>query len=142
MVMTKTAPMNKTQAAAWIKNYFHQIQSLYNQPNSPTTPELEKILSHNFQFSSNGHMLGRTAADYLNRMLKLRKKYSHFEIKGPSEEPLMHDNHMAVHYDLLCRAQNGQTAQINIMALATMEDNKMASWVQVAHEKGAGHWDN
>lgn len=141
MVMAKTAPMNKAQAQAWIKNFLQHFQNLFNQKNMPTVADLEKIVTPNFHFTSNEEIMTRSAADYLNRLIKLRKKYSHFELKGPLEEPVANENRLAFNYILNLRSPNGQNVEVIIMTIVTLEDNKIAKWSQLTHEKHPNQWD-
>lgn len=141
MAMAKTAAMTNAQATAWAKNFLNSFQNLCKQSNNPTVAELEKIMAHNVHVTSNGREIARNAAEYLNRIMKMRKKYSSFDINNPSAEPLMADNHMVVQYELNWRTQDGQKVNVVIMAMATVEDNRLVKWVQVAHEKNTGRWD-
>jgi hypothetical protein len=140
MTMTKAQPaMDKAQAKTWAKNFLQNFQNIYNQPNM-TEADLEKIFTTNFQFTSNNQLLTKSTAEHMNRATKLRKKYAHFELKG-LEEPVINENRIAVNYELNLRAHNGQKSQVLIMAIATLEGNKISQWSQVTHDKHSNPWD-
>jgi hypothetical protein len=141
MANVKTLAMNKNQMLAFVNSFLAYLQNLCNQDNNPTVHDLEKHFSKNFQLSSNGKILTRSINDYPARLNHLRQKYSHFDIVGPLEEPLIADNAFTVHYELDLQGRDRQSHQVYIMATATIEDNKIAQWIQVTHEKGTGLWD-
>jgi hypothetical protein len=138
--MTKMQPtMDKAQAKAWMKNFLQNFQNTYNQPNM-TVADLEKLFTTNFQFTSNNQLLTKSTAEHINRATKLRKKYANFELKA-IEEPIAHENRIAVNYELNLRAHNGQKSQVLIMAFITLEGNKISNWSQVTNDKHLNPWD-
>jgi hypothetical protein len=141
MVTPKVAGISKNQILALLNDFLQQFQNWCNLPNEPTAADLEKVLSRNFQISSNGEIRSKNLTDYLNRLNKLRKKYSHFEITGPLEEPLIFEDKVFLHYEVELQERSGQKKQIYIMALGTLENNKFSKWMQVSHEKSATEWD-
>ncbi len=142
MATVKTPSVNKNQALTILSDFLAQTQKWCNQPNAPATSDLETYLVRNFQFSSNGEVVGRSLSDYLNRITRFRQKYSHFDIVGPFEEPVVTDNKVALQYEVELTAHDGQTSHVYIMAFATLEGNKVSKWVQVASEQGSSLWDS
>lgn len=136
MVMTKTSNLTKNQAQAIVGSLFKNFQAWITQPQDPTISEIEKIFSRDFQLTSNGLLASKDLADHVKRLAKLRKKYSRIEVKESSEEPLVSDHKFAVYYTLHLTSHTRQESLIDIMAIATVEDNKIKRWIQVAHEKG------
>lgn len=141
MVMTKMA-LDKKQTLALINTFFNQFQTCLNRPAAPTLNDFQKILSNNFQISSNGQVKSKNLQEYLTRLQKLQQKYSHVELSSPIHEPLISDNKVAVvyHVDLTPRA--GKKAQYYFMAIGTIEDNQFISWEQVTHAKNEPQWDS
>lgn len=140
-MVTKTATLEKNQAATLVKKYFDHFQTVLNTPNSNPS-DLEKYLSRHFHMTSNGHTIAKSFQDYLNRVEKFRKKYSRFDISELHEEPIISGNRAVFNYDIHLTSRNGQRSEVNIMAIGTIEDNKITHWTQVAHEKGTDHWDS
>lgn len=134
-MVTKTA-LNKSQAMALVKDLFKDFQNWISQKNDPTLSELEKKFTHDFHLSSNGLLECKNLSDHMNRLAKLRKKFSRIETEGPFEEPFVCDNKLTVYYALNLTGHNGQKSQVVIMAIGTVEDNKFQNWIQVAHERG------
>lgn len=142
MATAKTVTLNKTQTLSAINDFLSLTQKWCNQSNAPSMSDLESALTRNFQISSNGNVVGRSVSDYMNRITRFRQKYSHFDIIGPLEEPLVADNKVALQYEVELTARDGKKSRVNIMALATLEGNKMAQWTQVAHEQDSSRWDS
>jgi hypothetical protein len=141
MAMAKTAS-NRSQTLNLINNLLASLQNLCNQKNNPTIQELEKFFAKSFQLNSNGIVQCRSSQDYLKRLYHLREKYSHFDIVGPLEEPLICDNQFCVHYELGLQGKDGKKRQVLLFATGIFEDNKIANWIQITHEKSANQWDS
>ena len=140
MAMAKTST-NRSQSLNLINNFLAGFQNLCNQKNTPTLQDVEKYFSKSFQLNSNGVVLCRSSQDYLKRLNHLREKYSHFDLIGPLEEPIVSDNHFSVHYELGLQGRDGKRRQVMLFANGIIEDNKVANWIQVTHEKSANQWD-
>lgn len=142
MVATKTAPITKEEALAVVSDFFKHFQTWISTAKVPVQSELERYLSPQFTITSNGHLTGRTAAEYLTRVKKLQEKYSRFEISKPLEEPIHQGNEIALYYrvDLTPRS-GGANKQVYILALGRIEDHRIVRWTQVTHQHGTGDWD-
>jgi hypothetical protein len=140
MAVTSKA-LDKTQAIHIIYDFFKFFQKSISQSSAINASELEQYLSKNFELTSNGQTITRSAAEYLTRMQKFQKKYSKFEISKPLEEPIMHDNKFAILYRLNLTPRTGGSKEVYIMSFATFEDNKIRSWHEVSHELPTGEWD-
>jgi hypothetical protein len=142
MAMTKTTVLTKNQAAELVSSFLNEFQTWCNQTHDPKPAQLEHFITSNFQLSSNGQIKVKNPNEYLSRIEKFRKRYSHIEFSDIFEEPLVNDNKIVIHYEVTLNARNGEKKQVYIMAIATVEDNKFSKWVQAAHEKGTGQWDS
>lgn len=144
MAFTKTGVIDKAQALALIDNFFEQFQNSCNRPEAPKTTDFEKVLSKNFRIFSNGKPMAKGLEDYVVRVASIKKRYPHVDITGPLEEPLLAGNKATILYDLEIKKPSGEKAHIYMMAMVTFEDNKIAEWVQVNHErndKDQNRWD-
>lgn len=135
MVMTKKFDLNESQATALVHDLFKHFQNWIRQAKEPTSSEVGKIFTPDFQLFSNGLLGSKDLSDHIHRLAKLRKKYARIEVEGPFEEPLVSHNKIAVHYALRLIPHTGQESQMEIMATALIEDNKFKRWTQVAHER-------
>lgn len=140
MVMAKEKALDKKQTMSLLDNFLQKFQNLCNQQNPPQISDLEKMVAPNFQNMSNGREIGKSRADLLKRIEKLRGKYSNIKIKQHGEV-LISDNKAIIQYDLDVNNRNGQKSQLTLMAIATIEDNLITQWNQVSHEKGRDHLD-
>jgi hypothetical protein len=140
MVMTKTASLDKNQVSNLVEGFFQQFQNCCNRQHKVNTSDLEKLISHNFQISSNEHILSRNLSEYVNYIEQLKQEYSHFEVSTPLEEPLICGNKIAVQYEINTTAHKGEKKQFCLIAIATIEDNKFTQWTQVSHEKETANW--
>lgn len=132
--------LDQTQAIKVIYGFFKDFQAWISQSKTVNVSDLEHHLAKNFQITSNGQSKAKSAADYLKRLQKFQQKYSRFEISQPLEEPLIQGNRLALHYRVDLTTRSGQHKQIQIMAMANIQDNKILQWHQVIHE-GSSEWD-
>lgn len=142
MVSTKTAPVSKEEALSTVYDFFKQFQTWISSGKVPAQSEVERYLSPHFKITSNGHLIGRNAADYLARIKKFQEKYSRFEISKPLEEPIHHGNEIAIYYRVDLTPKNGGSPkQVFILALGTIEEHHITRWTQVTHQQGSSDWD-
>jgi len=139
--MSTKLASSKSETLNLVNSFFGTFEKICNGDKEPTTRDLERTLSRNFNMNSNGQYLCRSLNDYLKRIANLRSKYSHFDITGPLEAPIVADNQVTVHYELDLKGRDGKDRQVYIMAIGTIYDGKIASWIQVTHEKGFQYWD-
>lgn len=142
MSALKTAPLSAHQAQNVINKIFHLLQEIYSQAKQPQAAELENLFSRNFELNSNGHMMCHNLNEFMKRIEIIKNKYSKVKFSTPHEEPLTSENRIVTNYTLhLTPRAGGQPIDVEIMAIATLEGEKLSKWHQVAHEKGTGRWD-
>lgn len=139
MVLAKAA-IDKKQAIASLNAFFQQFQNCLNRPATPNAADFEKSLSRNFNITNNGLILAKSLQEYMNRIQQLQQKFSRIDINGPLTEPLISDNKLTISFDINVTARGGKKTPYRAMAIATIEDNKIAQWEQVAHEKNKEQW--
>ncbi len=140
MPMTKTV-LDKNQANALLKELFKQFTTCCQRNTPPTAVDFHRCLSPRLHLTSNGHVAAKSLSDYLNRVSKFQKKYDRIELLNP-KEIMTCDNKIIVRYDAYLTPKNGGSKHvINILAIATVEDDLITHWEQVAHEQGTGQWD-
>lgn len=143
MVMTKSPALDKTRARQILHGFLELFQTLCNTSDTLKTSELDKYLTHNTRLSSNGKIVCHNVTEYLSRIEKYRKKYSHIEIKSLMNEPLIAEHNAIINYVARMTGRAGQEVELNIMAIAKINDEgKISNWIQVVHEKGTSHWDS
>lgn len=143
MVMTKSPALDKTQARQALHGFLELFQTLCNTTDSLKPSELEKYLTQNTELSSNGKIVCHNVKEYLSRIEKYRKKYSHIEIKILMKEPLIAEHNAIINYSARMTGRAGENVELNIMAIAKINDEgKISNWTQVVHEKGTSHWDS
>jgi len=143
MSIVKTAPLEKSKVKPLIDSFFRQFETCCNRQTAPTQSEFENILADNFQISSNNKLVGKNRQEYLERIKKFQKNYSQVKISAPLEEPIISENKVVVRYDaeLVTREQQ-KNMLVNIMAIATIDNNLLTSWSQIAHVMGRDEWDS
>lgn len=140
MVLAK-ASIDKKQAETLLDGLFTQFQTNINRGTAPTPAEFEKFLSRNFHFTTNGREEGKSLMDYVSRISFLQKKYSNATISSFIAEPLIVGNKAVVQYDIKLTPRTGPKTEVSVIAIATIDENHITNWTQVAHEKGTGRWD-
>jgi hypothetical protein len=137
-----TKSLDKTKVLNIVYEFFKQFPIWSgSSPITPSTHELEKYLSKNLEMFNNGQLVVKGAANYLDRLKKLQKKYLYFQISNPLTEPLVRDNQAAIYYQLDLTTHKGEHKQVYIMGLFTIEDDKISRWIEVTSEKGTENWD-
>lgn len=135
MVMTKTATLTRSQAAALVRSLFDQLEGWFQTTQDPPASQFEKLTS-DFQLVSNGSLVSQSLPQHIRRITALRKKYKRLEVTGPYEEPLVCENQLACHYSYHWILQNGEEENYDIISIITLEGHKIKRWEQVVHEKG------
>jgi hypothetical protein len=136
MVAVKTG-LDKTEAQTLIYDFFKKFQNWLAQSKIPNVSDLEQYLSKNFQISSNGRLVSKSPADYINRFQNFQKKYARYEISKPLEEILIYGNKAVLYYKVDLITHQGQRKSVYIMAIIAIDDHKITNWTQVANEIGS-----
>jgi hypothetical protein len=138
MVATKTQMLEKQKALQVLNHFFDQFKNCCKQKHSPNAANFENILSHDFQNSSNGKLIGKNIQDFLKRIQEVQKRYSHMEFSH-LQDCLISGNKATIQYDMTLTSQNGEKRLLNTMAIATIDGDLITHWSQVSHEKGKHH---
>ena len=136
MVATKTLALDKHKALRVLKSFLDQFLISCKQKQPPKAADFENILSHDFQNSSNGKLIGKNIQDFLKRIQEVQKKYSHldFDFTTHLKDCLISGNKAVVQYDMNLTLQNGDKRLLNIMAIATIDGDLITHWSQVSHD--------
>lgn len=134
MALIKTE-LNKNQVVNKINSFIEAFQTWCNNPEGPTTQNLEKFLTPNFQLFSDGELKYRDLKEYLQRLNGFREKYSQVEINGPFDEPLVIDNQAVITYEMVRFSEEEGEVHLYTMAIVTLQGEKISKWVQVTHYK-------
>jgi hypothetical protein len=138
MVATKTQALDKQKALHVINNFFEQFKNCCKQKQPSNAANFEDVLSHDFQNSSNGKLIGKNLQDFVKRIQDVQKKYSQAEFSH-LHDCLISGNKATIQYDITLSAQNGEKRQLNIMATATIDGDLITHWSQVSHDKKRDH---
>jgi|GEM_PF-3028671 len=143
MSSVKTASLNRQKTVTLIENFFKQFEICCNRQTAPTAVEFENIIAENFQISSNNKLAAKSRSEYLDRIRNFQKNYSSVKISALMEEPIISDNKVVVRYDAdLIARERQQNMQVNIIAIATVDNDLLTSWNQIAHVTGRDQWDS
>jgi hypothetical protein len=138
MVTTKTHALDKQKALQLLNSFLEQFKTCCNQKHPLNAAEFENILSRDFQNSSSGKQIGRSAQDFLKRIQDVQKKYSHVEFSH-IHDCLISGDKAIIQYDMNLTSRNGEKGLLNIMAIATIDGDLITHWSQVSHEKEKDH---
>lgn len=142
MVMAKSSTVSKDQALTLLNGFLQQFQVSCNKTGAPKSADFEKFLGRNCKFWSNGKVVSNNLNEYLEHITKFQQKYSHIEIsRRLVEEPVISENKAVFLYNVHLKKRAGGDAQMYIMAVANITENKITQWTQVAYEEGTGSWD-
>lgn len=138
MVATKTQPLEKQKALQAVNHFLDQFKNCCNQKQPPNIANFEHILSHDFQNSSNGKLIGKSIQDFSKRIQDVQKKYSHAEFSH-LKDCLISGNKCTIQYDLTLTSHKGEKRLLNVMAIATIDGDLITHWSQVSHDKNRDH---
>jgi hypothetical protein len=138
MVATKTQALDKQKALQMLNNFLNQFKNCCKQKQPPNAANFENILSHDFQNSSNGKLIGKNIQDFLKRIQEVQKKYPHVEFSH-LQDCLISGNKATIQYDMTLTSQNGEKRLLNTMAIATIDGDLITHWSQVSHDKERDH---
>lgn len=134
--------LDKEKAKNIVIGWFHYFENCCNGIEEISAESLGKFLSTDFHITSNGQLICKSLSEYLGRMHKFHQYYVYAKLCPFLEEPLVCDNKLVVHYAVDLTARGGQNSQMVFMAIASFADDKISNWIQVAHQKGTGHWES
>lgn len=141
MVSTKMIELDHTEALEIVYNFFKIYEEHFNAGTIPSNAEWKKYLSPNFILKSNGVVKCNNMLDYIKRYKLFQEYYVKFKFSDPIEKPVISNNHLTIYYTIDMLTHEGTISQVYVMALGNIEEGKIASWIQVAHEKGSSDWD-
>ena|SRR3984957_4567782 len=143
MVAIKTHPhvLEKHKALEIVNNFLTHFQQCCNKKHPPNASNFENYLSHDFQNSSNGKVIGKNVHDFLERIQKVQKRYTELKI-APLHDCLIADNKAILQYDVNLTSHSGKKVQMFLMAIATIDNNLITQWSQVSHDKGIDHLES
>lgn len=104
----------------------------------PSQTELERYVSHRVRVSTNDRTTCRNIGDYMMRIREAQKHFEKVEISDFLEEPIIGDQRIVVRFNVDVVRPNGQKTQFQRIAILKIEEDKIANWNEVIHEKGAG----
>lgn len=136
--MVTTYALDKSKALQVLNNFLEQFCNCCNQKHPPKSDYFKNILPQDFNNSSSGKQIGKNIQDFLERIQNVQKKYSHIDITH-LHECLISGNHAIIQFDMHLTLRNGAKSLLNIMAIATINDNLITHWSQVSHEKDKDH---
>lgn len=137
MVTTKPVVLDKKQATMLLNNFLEKFQNWCNQHRPPSMPEMEQFLSRQCVNICNGKQIGKGFQDFAARVTELQHKHSHTQI-NPCRDCLIAGNNKAVvQFEVNLTERTGEKKSMYIMAIATIEDNLISRWEQVAHTKSS-----
>lgn len=139
--MPKATILDKNETLMLLNGFLDEFQNCINQSKKPTPAEFEKWLSNHFQITSNGKAVAHNLKEYISHIESFQKRYSHCDIHLIQDECVCADHHFTCVYRVDLIRRNNQKVQLHMMAIATIEHDRITKWLQVAHEKGTSHWD-
>lgn len=142
MAMTKMATLDKAQAETLLSNFFEKFSEVISSQSAPKTADFANILTPNFQLVSNGKTQVKNLADYMPRLVNFQKRYSNVELSEPLDDLVIAENKVVVLYNANFTTRDGKRLLINMMAIATIEGNKISRWMQIAAQQGSSQWDS
>lgn len=134
MVATK-APIQQAKAKSLIHDFFKEFQHCCNNENVKISTVLEKLLDPSFELFLNGRQVCKNLTNYIHFIEKIKNQFTNLEIQPGNNAPLIADNQLIVQYDVNLIPEQGTKRNLRMMAIATLDGNKITKWEQLSHEK-------
>lgn len=128
------------QKSKLVVDFLHAFTTWLKDPKDPTEKDMLEFLSENFEMKSNGKEVVKSAKEYALRVQHFRKKYAECAINY-SKNLIEYANEVVVRYSPLFKTHSGQEVHVEIIAIVTTIEGKIAHWDQVAAEVKAEKWD-
>lgn len=139
MSATKTI-LDSKQAKTVVSGILESFASL-GRPNGNDFSKLNQFFSQHVEMISNDHHITNTLEQFQQRIRSFQQRFPHITYSKLLEEPLISGNKIVLRYNADATDKTGKKAQFIIIAIVTIEDEKVVRWVEVIHEKGTGHID-
>jgi hypothetical protein len=134
MVATKT--LYDTKAA---RELVHGILDLYGYLGKPNHQvdlhKLEKFFSPNIEIISNDKKVVRNISQFQERIRNIQKRFPIIAYTKPLEDPIIADNRVIIRYNAELSEEKGQKRLVTIIAILTVESDKVTQWTEVIHQK-------
>lgn len=139
MAAVKSPTLDKQLAHKLLNGLFGLLRKYAEDRKTvPSQTELERYISHRVRVTTNDRTTCRNIGDYLLRIREAQKHFEKLEFSDFLEEPIVADQRIVVRFNVDVVRPNGKKAQFQRVAILKVEEDKIASWNELIHEKGSG----
>jgi len=139
--MPRAVALDRAQAIATLEGFLKDFERWFAQPGGPAPVELQRWLTPGFHLWSNGELIIHSTDEYVERIANLHRRYESCQVEPIMGETVVCNHTAVVQYRVHLTAKDRKTTDLHLMAIAHFEEDKIAQWTQVVHQKGLPHWD-
>lgn len=100
--------------------------------------KLQRLFAKNFEFFSNTHHIAHNLQGYQERLKNIQSRFPKITYSKLLEEPIIAGNKVVIQYNATLQSPSGSKHEATVMAILTIEEDKVTKWQEVIHEKGSG----
>lgn len=112
-----------------------------NLSSKPSLEELERFFTPDFNVISNGVEVCASCQEYLSHFSTLSKRCRSARTSSFLEEPILSGDKVVIRYNADVEELSGRRVPLQIIAILTIEQGKIAKWVEVLAETNPVYWE-
>jgi hypothetical protein len=143
MASTTYQAVDKKQALWLVDQVFNLFRQYYgNSANNPPSEEaFSEFFNPSVKFVSNGQTVANGLEELTERTANQQQEYKKITFSKFSEEPIISGNKVILRFEADATPYNGPGLHAYVIAIFTLDGDKITQWTQVLHEKGTGEID-
>lgn len=135
------AVLDSRHAQEILNDVFKLYRSYGNPSTTPTTAELQKVFSPHLKIISNDRNVCNNLNDFVKRLQEIQKQSTLATYSNLLETPIVAGNKIVIRYGAELTRKTGKKSQFQVIAILTLQDDKIVEWTEVLHERGSGSFD-
>lgn len=135
---TVKTPVDPKQARTLIEGILELFTELGKTNAKPDAGKLGRFFSSNLQVVTNENNVVSNLNQFQERLSTLKASYPTITYSKLLVEPVVSANRIAIRFNAEPTDKSGKKHRLQVIAILTLENDKVSSWHEVIHEKGTG----
>jgi hypothetical protein len=141
MAASTKAPVDPKQARTLVEGILELFAEFGKTNAQADAAKLGRFFSPNLQVVSNENNVVSNLNQFQERIRTWKSNYPTITYSKLLVEPVVSANRVAIRYNAEPTDKSGKKHRLQILAILTLENDKVTSWHEVIHEKGTGSVD-
>lgn len=104
--------------------------------------KLSQFFSPTVLVVSNENQVSKNLQEFQNRIKNIQTRFPTITYTKFLEKPIIARNKVVIRYNLETMDTQGKKREVVVIAILTVENDKVVQWTEVLHEKGLGEIDS